>query len=94
MDENKEIDWYFNTEDHDSIICPYCGQVYKPSLYGYAHIGSEQVDCYIDDDRECTCDVCGKKFKMNGYQVGWRYHTETIDGEATEEEVEEGNWIQ
>lgn len=70
MDENKEIDWYFNTEDHDSIVCPYCGQVYKPSLYGYAHIGSEQVDCYTDEDRECACDVCGKKFKMNGYQVG------------------------
>jgi len=26
---------------------------------------------------------------MCGYQAGWKYHTETIDGEATDEEIEE-----
>ena len=35
-----------------------------------------------------TCDKCGKKFTMYGYQAGWKYRTETIDGEATNEEVE------
>lgn len=25
----------------------------------------------------------------HGYQAGWKYQTETIDGEVTEEEVEE-----
>lgn len=35
-----------------------------------------------------TCDKCGKKFTMYGYQAGWRYLTETIDGEATKEQVE------
>nr|DAX05251.1 MAG TPA: hypothetical protein [Bacteriophage sp.]DAZ65145.1 MAG TPA: hypothetical protein [Caudoviricetes sp.] len=29
---------------------------------------------------------------MRGYEFGWRYQTETIDGEATEEEVEERTW--
>ena len=28
---------------------------------------------------------------MRGYEFGWRYQTETIDGEATEEEVEESD---
>lgn len=26
---------------------------------------------------------------MYGYQAGWKYRTETIDGEAAEEEIED-----
>lgn len=29
------------------------------------------------------------KFTMYGYQAGWKYHTETIDEEATAEEIED-----
>ena len=88
MDENK--DWYWNTEDHDTIICPYCGWEYIPS-YEDTYIGDDGVDCFTEDENIYTCDRCGKKFKMSDYTV-WRYCTETIDGEATEEEVEEGSW--
>lgn len=56
------------------------------------YIGDESVDCYTEETNTYTCDVCGKKFTMYGYQAGWRYQTETIDGEATEEEVEERTW--
>lgn len=46
------------------------------------------ADCYTEDTETYTCDKCSKKFTMYGYQAGWRYRTETIDGEATNEEVE------
>lgn len=42
-----------------------------------------------EEKKTYTCDKCGKKFTMYGYQAGWKYQTETIDGEVTEEEVEE-----
>ena len=93
MDENKEINWYFNTEDDDFIVCPYCGEVYKTS-YEDIYIGNKSVDCYTEEVQTCTCDVCGKKFYMYGYPAEWKHHTETIDGEATEEEIEESNWTQ
>lgn len=82
---------YWNKEDSEKIICPYCGEEYEPS-YEDTYIGDEPVDCYTEDTNTYTCDVCGKKFTMYGYQAGWRYQTETIDGEATEEEVEERAW--
>lgn len=47
-----------------------------------------EVDCYTEEKKTYTCDKCGKKFTMYGYQAGWRYQTETIDGEATKEQVE------
>ena len=75
-------------EDDESIICPYCGKEYEPS-YEDTYIGNECVDCYTEDTHTFTCDNCGKKFTMYGYQAGWKYHTETIDGEATEEEIED-----
>lgn len=78
---------YWNEEDDDTIICPYCGKSYEPS-YEDTYIGGEPVDCYTEDDQEFVCDKCGKKFTMYGYQSGWKYHTETIDGEMTNEEWE------
>ena len=91
MDENK--DSYWNTEDNDCIVCPYCGEDYKPSAYGYAHIGGERVDCYTEREQECTCDVCGKRFKMVGHQTGWKYFTETISGEVTKQEADDNGWF-
>lgn len=78
---------YWNEEDDDTIICPYCGKSYEPS-YEDTCIGGELVDCYTEDDQEFVCDKCGKKFTMYGYQTGWKYYTETIDGEMTIEEWE------
>ena len=69
---------YWNYEDDENIICPYCGEEYEPS-YEDTYIGDDCVDCY----------TCGKEFTMYGYQTGWKYRTETIDGEATEEEIED-----
>lgn len=80
-------DWYWNTEDDDQIVCPYCREKYEPS-YEDCWIGEEQVDCYTEDADTYTCTKCKKKFTMYGYQAGWRYVTETIDGEMTEEEHE------
>lgn len=78
---------YWHYEDDENIICPYCGEEYEPS-YEDTYIGDDCVDCYTEDTNTYTCDKCGKKFTMYGYQAGWKYRTETIDGEATEEEVE------
>ena len=78
---------YWNYEDDEKIICPYCGEEYEPS-YEDTFIGDDCVDCYAEDTITYTCDDCGKKFTMYGYRKGWRYHTETLDGEATDEEIE------
>ena len=37
-------------------------------------------------DQTWFCDACGKKFTVTPYQSSWKYITETIDGEVTEEE--------
>ena len=79
---------YWNYEDSDDIICPYCGEEYEPS-YEDTYIGGISVDCYTEDTETYTCDKCGKQFTMYGYQSGWCYHTETIDGQATDEEIDE-----
>ena len=79
---------YCNFEDDHNIICPYCGEVYEPS-YEETYIGGEPVDCYTEYTEIYTCDRCGKRFTMYGYQSEWSYHTETIDGQMTEEEHEE-----
>ena len=79
---------YWNYEDDENIICHYCGEEYEPS-YEDTYIGGKPVDCYTEEKKTYTCDKCGKKFTMYGYQAGWKYQTETIDGEVTEEEVEE-----
>ena len=52
------------------------------------NIGDKPVNCYTEQEQEFVCDSCGKKFTMYGYQSGWRYHTETMDGEMTEKEHE------
>ena len=79
---------YWNEEDDENIICPYCGEEYEPS-YEDTFIGDDYIDCYTEDTNTYTCEKCGKKFIMYGYQAGWKYHTETIDGEATNEEIED-----
>ena len=79
---------YWNIEDDYNIICPYCGETYEPS-YDETIIGDKIADCYTEDTETYTCDNCGKKFTMYGYQADWKYHTETIDGEMTDEEWEE-----
>ena len=90
----KEVDGdnmsssYWNEEDDENIICPYCGKEYEPS-YEDTYIGNDCVNCCTEDTNTYTCEKCGKKFTMYGYQAGWKYHTETIDGEATEEEIED-----
>lgn len=81
-------DSYWNYEDDKNIICPYCDEEYEP-FYEETCIGGERVNCYTEDTNIYTCDNCGKKFTMYGYRTGWKYRTETIDGEATEEEVED-----
>ena len=78
---------YWNYEDDENIICPYCGKEYEPS-YEDTYIGDDRVDCYTEDTNTYTCEKCGKKFTMYGYEAGWKYRTETI-GEATKEEVED-----
>lgn len=85
-----ETENFWNEEEDGKIICPYCGEKYDPS-YEDTYIGGEYVDCYSEDTETYKCDNCGKKFTMYGYQASWEYHTETIDGEMTEEEWE-SNW--
>ena len=81
---------YWNYEDSDKIICPYCGEEYEPS-YEDTYIGGELVNCYTEDKETYTCYKCGKKFTMYGYQSGWMYYTETIEGQATDDEIEDLN---
>ena len=81
---------YWNYEDSDKIICPYCGEEYEPS-YEDTYIGGELVNCYTEDKETYTCDECSKKFTMYGYQSGWMYYTETIEGQATDDEIEDLN---
>lgn len=82
------IGTYWNEEDDDCIKCPYCGEEYEPS-YEDTYIGHEPVNCYTEVEKEYFCDRCKKRFTMYGYQSGWKYHTETIDGEMTEKEHDE-----
>jgi len=85
-------DSYWNEEDDENIICPYCGEKYEPS-YEDTFIGDDIANCYTEETQTFTCSECGKKFTMYGYLSGWKYHTETIEGEMTEKEHEkmEGN---
>lgn len=85
--ECEQMDSYWNEEDSENIVCPYCGEEYEP-IYEETYIGNKVVDCFTEDTNEYVCDKCGKKFTMYGYQAGWRYCTETIDGQATDEEIE------
>ena len=81
-------DSYWNSEDDDKIICPYCGHKYEPS-YEDCIIGDKIANCYKEGDTQIfTCDYCRKKFTMQPYLSGWSYLTETIDGEMTEDEYE------
>lgn len=41
-------DSYWNFEDDENIICPYCGKEYEPS-YEDTYISGETVDCYTTD---------------------------------------------
>ena len=79
---------YYNCEDSEYIICPYCGKEYDPS-YDDTWIGDEGVDCYTEDTNFYVCDVCHKKFSLTPYMANWRYRTETVDGEMTEEDADE-----
>ena len=92
MDNNDQNYWNFEREE--KIVCPYCGMTYEPS-YEDTYIGNERVDCYTEDTNEYTCERCGKKFTLRPY-TEWRYETETIDGQATEEEIEgfDDSWFE
>lgn len=81
-------DWYWNIEDSDLIICPYCETASKPGE-GEVRIGNTRVDRYIEKQQTVTCDICGKRFTILPHRADWRYVTETIDGEMTEEEWED-----
>lgn len=82
------IDSYWNEEYDSEIICPYCQEKYIPT-YDETIIGGKYVDCYEEGDvQTVTCDSCGKKFTIEPYLSGWKYRTETIDGEMTEQEYE------
>ena len=48
-------------------------------------------NCKYQPEPMHTCDKCGKKFTMYGYQSGWTYYTETIEGQATDDEIEDLN---
>jgi DNA-directed RNA polymerase subunit RPC12/RpoP len=80
-------EYYWNEEDDDVIICPYCGKKYEPS-YEETYIGGEPVECYSEEYQEFICDDCKKRFSVTPYQRGWYYQTETIDGQMTNEEWE------
>ena len=83
------IDSYWNEEDDSEIICPYCGEKYTPT-YDETIIGDKCVDCYTEGEvQTVTCDSCAKKFTIEPYLGEWKYRTETIDGEMTEQEHEE-----
>ena len=84
-------DWYWNTENAKTIICPYCGEEYEPS-YEETYIGDECAECYEDGkEQEFVCDHCGKRFKMTP-SLTWEYNTATIDGECTWDEYENNEW--
>jgi hypothetical protein len=82
------IDSYCNEEDDTEIICPYCGEKYTPT-YDETIIGDKCVYCYEEEVQTVTCDSCAKKFTIEPYLSGWKYRTETIEGEMTEQEHED-----
>lgn len=80
-------DSYWNYEDYDFIMCPYCGEEYEPE-YDLV-IGDDRVYCYSEDEKQTVrCTTCNKRFTILPYRTGFHYKTETIDGEITEEEHE------
>lgn len=83
---------FWNREDSDKIICPYCGAIYEPSEED-TYINGEYVDCYTTIGRCYRCEECGKMFFMQGYRKHWAYITKTIVGEATAEEAEAKGWM-
>lgn len=83
---NKE--WYSNWECDVEIICPYCGETYEPT-YEETYIGGESVECYEEGEQgKFKCDKCGKKFTLS-VEMEWKYTTETVEGEMTEEEYDD-----
>lgn len=48
---------YWNEEDGENIICPYCGKEYEPS-YEDTYIGNDCVNCYTEDTNTYTCEKC------------------------------------
>lgn len=46
-------DSYWNYEDDENIVCPYCGKEYEPS-YEDTYIGGESADCYTEDTEKPT----------------------------------------
>ena len=48
---------YWNCEDDENIVCPYCGEEYEPS-YEDTFIGDDYVNCYTEDTNTCTCEKC------------------------------------
>lgn len=78
---------YWNYERDDKIICPYCMAEWESSAED-TYIGGERVHCYEEKIQTVTCDECGKRFTITPI-LTWTYETETVDGEATKDEIEE-----
>lgn len=80
---------YWNLEcDENDIVCPYCGKRFPVRGYEDTYVGDCEVDVYEERDQELTCDNCEHNFVLRP-EMTWKYHTETIDGEMTEDEWEE-----
>ena len=72
------------------IICPYCYKVYTPEYEML--IGDDFIDAYEDGkEQECTCENCGKRFKVTP-ELQWYYTATAIPEEMTEEEHEATEW--
>lgn len=69
-------EWFKNKEDSENIVCPYCGH---ESIATY-----EAAERYGHSPYARMCGRCGKIYKVSAYRAGWRFLTETIDGEVTE----------
>lgn len=63
------------TDGNDFIICPYCGEAFKPDQL-------EDDYLYEDGYYEYECEECGKRFEITSYTyVSHRWKTERLEEE-------------
>lgn len=99
-EEQTEVDFDDNGMDGISlkraIECPYCGSENNMDFADNYETSNEerkmgpQIE-YMFDWEDCTCDECGKKFRVHGsiweYPMG-AYNYEEIEVEKLEDEEE------